>query len=142
MGIKRTSLPESVMINKSVADFLKMNDEDYERLYKEADETEKYINSVLDSVDENFSAETFRNKKQTAEFFNKLMILKDLTTKMNRLNCSLCAYVTMIQNGDESRSFSPLVSYHIDTYKFHNSQLAMFNLMQQKIIKQLNPKHL
>lgn len=112
--MKRTSLPESVMINKSVADFLKMNDDDYERLFKEADETEQYINSVLDSVDEN-------------------------TTKMNRLNCSLCAYVTMIQNGDESRSFSPLVSYHIDTYKFHTSQLAMFNLMQQKIIRQLNP---
>lgn len=139
--MKRTSLPESVMINKSVADFLKMNDEDYERLFKEADETEKYINSVLVSVEKDFSAETFRNKEQTAEFFNKLMILKDLTTKMNRLNCRLCAYVTMIQNGDENRSFAPLVTYHIDTYKFHNSQLAMFNLMQQKIIKQLNPKH-
>ena len=137
--MKRTSLPESVMINKSVADFLKMNDDDYERMFKEADETEQYINSVLDSVDENFSTETFRNKEQTAEFFNKLMILKDLTTKMNRLNCSLCAYVTMIQNGDENRTFSPLVSYHIDTYKFHTSQLAMFNLMQQKIIRQLNP---
>lgn len=133
-----TGMGKELRINKAASEALGMNSDEFLEAGRQLAVLQESIRTTAYSTREYLNDDGTLNMELADSYYNNIVIIKDINRKIIRLGCKLCAYITMMQNGDPDRTFSAALASRMENLKFHMAKQNKIN----EVLGYLNKKNI